>query len=414
MEEEWKIIKNYDNYECSNMGRIRNGYTKRILNPKINGSGYITINLTNNENVSLHSGVHRFIAETWLDNQENKPTVNHKNGIRSDNNINNLEWATYIEQYADKKTRSKSNIKNNNRGIWQYDIKSKEKIKYFKTIKDAAIYINKPDGWKNISYCARGKSNYAYGYIWKYNDTESLTGEQWKLYTAYKNNKYFISNYGRLKNNDRISKISKHHSGYCMITINKKCYQLHRMVAEKFIDNPNNYDKVNHINGDKSDNKYSNLEWCTNSHNINHAIDTGLKKVHKIINYDINYKILNIYRSCPHASKELNVHESSINKCCKGLIKSCGNGLLFKYQTETDDIINMIIDHKTLPQKKQKVVREKKYCKINVYDKKGNLIDTCNNKTETSKKYNVSYKTILQHCNDSIKYSPLKYTFKYA
>lgn len=58
----------------------------------------------------------------------------------------------------------------------------------------------------------------------------------------------------------------------------RKMSYKHRLIAYHFIDNPNNYKCVNHINGVKTDNRIENLEWCTYSQNLIHAIDNGLNK----------------------------------------------------------------------------------------------------------------------------------------
>ena len=68
----------------------------------------------------------------------------------------------------------------------------------------------------------------------------------------------------------------------------KKYYLVHRLVAQTFIDNPNNYPEVNHINGNKLDNTVTNLEWCDRQYNIKHAYKMGLnpskKKMIEYIN----------------------------------------------------------------------------------------------------------------------------------
>lgn len=68
--------------------------------------------------------------------------------------------------------------------------------------------------------------------------------------------------------------------GYRVVTTQsnnqKKNFYIHRIVAECFIENSNNLPQVNHIDGDKSNNHYTNLEWCTADQNITHAMETGL------------------------------------------------------------------------------------------------------------------------------------------
>lgn len=64
--------------------------------------------------------------------------------------------------------------------------------------------------------------------------------------------------------------------GYRQVLIDKVFKCVHRIVAECFLENPNNLPEVNHKDGDKLNNSVVNLEWCTRSHNIQHSYDTGL------------------------------------------------------------------------------------------------------------------------------------------
>lgn len=106
---------------------------------------------------------------------------------------------------------------------------------------------------------------------------------------------YVISNYGTIASNDKIvknrsgfrkvkgktlkPKIDKY--GYFRIGLtkdgNQKYYFVHRLVAETFIPNINNYPIINHKDGNKKNNYINNLEWCTQSENVKHAYNTGLK-----------------------------------------------------------------------------------------------------------------------------------------
>lgn len=94
----WVKIKRNDNYSINELGEVRNDKTGYIKSPTKNKrNGYWAVDLYRN-NKSKKVTIHRLLAETFLSNPENKPTVDHKNGNREDNSLDNLRWATYSEQ----------------------------------------------------------------------------------------------------------------------------------------------------------------------------------------------------------------------------------------------------------------------------------------------------------------------------
>jgi hypothetical protein len=105
----FKPIPGYEGeYEISPMGVIRSlpriclskkGWSRaikgRTLKPILSGVGYYVVALRNSRSII---SIHRLVALTFIPNPENKKTVNHKNGIKTDNRVDNLEWATFREQ----------------------------------------------------------------------------------------------------------------------------------------------------------------------------------------------------------------------------------------------------------------------------------------------------------------------------
>lgn len=111
--------------------------------------------------------------------------------------------------------------------------------------------------------------------------------EEWRgvIYQGNDYSQYYeVSNFGRFRN-ARTHKILKQtigktgYYGYCGSLGSrqkKKIFKIHRAVAETFIKNPNNYEIINHIDGNKLNNNIINLEWCTQQYNYHHAVKHGL------------------------------------------------------------------------------------------------------------------------------------------
>jgi hypothetical protein len=85
--------------------------------------------------------------------------------------------------------------------------------------------------------------------------------------------RYIIYSDGRIWSvkRQKFLNFTKHRKGYLRIVIDKKSYLVHRLVADAFIPNPNNFPEINHINKNKSDNRIENLEWCTTRYNVQHS-----------------------------------------------------------------------------------------------------------------------------------------------
>lgn len=94
---------------------------------------------------------------------------------------------------------------------------------------------------------------------------------------------------------------------------------VHRLVAEAFIPNPNDFEYVNHKDENKRNNSISNLEWCTNKYNVAYSLGK------KVIQLSKDGSQLNMFNSIAEASKECNIPTSNISKCCKGIRNSAGN-----------------------------------------------------------------------------------------
>jgi hypothetical protein len=348
-EEIWKPITDFPNYEVSSKGQVINKNTNKIMKQQTHCSGYLYISLSNNERKNVSCKVHRLVAKTFIDNSENKLTVDHIDKNKQNNCVSNLRWATMKEQniYVNKNVTFLKPI--NYRPIYRINNDTNEIIELHESIAQAALWIIdnnlttiKIVNNNNISIissklCAVGnnKRNIAYGFKWQYFHEKEDEDEIWKEipFEIINKNNYYVSNKGRFKNNKGLIKNDyKYNTGYKRIHINNKNYLLHRLIALTFLENPENKEFVNHIDGNKLNNQLTNLEWVTCLENNMHKIQIGLSNsTQKVIQYDKNMNKLNEFNSIIDASRFLNISASCVSNICRGKTNSTKCGFLFRY-----------------------------------------------------------------------------------
>jgi len=165
----WKDIKGYESlYQISNYGRLKSLIKKeKIIIIKLIHDKKNYLNYTLHKNGRTKSEkIHRLVAEAFIPNSENKPQINHINGIKTDNRVCNLEWCTNSENqiHAYKNGLEKPRFK---RKVKQYDLNGNY-INSYEYILDAKKVLNIDNS--SISAVCRGKRKTAGGYIWKYAD----------------------------------------------------------------------------------------------------------------------------------------------------------------------------------------------------------------------------------------------------
>lgn len=174
-------ITGWEMYECDTKGNIygKNGRTK--LKYSLNHGGYCIVNFYHN-GVRKGFAVHTIIAKTFIPNIENKTQVNHIDGNKQNNCVENLEWVTELENVSHARKVlgfDNSGINNiNHKIVYGYDIKTHE-LKYrFDSVMDAAVYFSPNNKEKAqhiqniISRVALGKKLSYKGCKWSYNKLE--------------------------------------------------------------------------------------------------------------------------------------------------------------------------------------------------------------------------------------------------
>lgn len=169
MKEIWKGIKEYKNYQVSNVGRVKNIKTNKLLTPKKTHNGYLRVGLSNN-GVVKQFFIHRLVYEAfygkipfWLEinHIDENPINNQLNNLMLCNHKRNINWGNHNKKLSVAMT----NRKDQSKPVLQYELDGTF-VKEYPSVKE----IERQKGYanSNISSCCRGFFKQAYGFIWKY------------------------------------------------------------------------------------------------------------------------------------------------------------------------------------------------------------------------------------------------------
>lgn len=274
-----KRIPGYENYWICDNGDVFNESSGNILKGSVGEHGYRYYRLSKDNKKKMFYG-HRLVAEAFIENPNNLPVVNHKDGNKLNNNVYNLEWVTYSE----------------NTSVWHSTkMKGRRPTEYYK---------------------------------------EDLDNEQWKEYSNY-----YVSNHGRVRHMKKNNLLRPSLTcGYWKVRLSQddlvEDWLVHHLVWVLFSGDKlsNTTEVIDHIDGNKLNNNINNLRKVSLSENVKAALyETKTNQSAKrVAQYDLEDNYIQEFPSVRVAATILNLDSSTISKVCRGINKTHG-GFKFKY-----------------------------------------------------------------------------------
>lgn len=271
MEEIWKRIEGYENYEVSNIGRVRRGVN--LLKFSVHHWGHYRVQLVANKKRKAMY-VARLVAQAFIPNEgENDLFVDHIDGDPQNNNVFNLRWCTTSQNNMNCKTYSnntsghKGITFDKDRKMWRVRLTLNNEVIHggrFENFEEA-VEVREQLVKKHFGEYAR--KAHKVPEIKEDDSFKEISGEEWREIRKYKG--YEVSNLGRVRKGDKIFQLNKK-QGYVVTSFHdSKMQRVHRLVAEAFIEKKDPNQKfVDHINCVQSDNRVENLRWVTQSQNM--------------------------------------------------------------------------------------------------------------------------------------------------
>lgn len=269
-------------WSVNELGQVRNDKTGHFLTGTIlNGYRYINFRWNHKQK---NKGVHRLVAEAFLPNPNNLPCVHHKDSNRLNNKLENLAWVTFEEN------------------------------------RQECVH---PKGYKKYD-----------------NITEANELEEWR---TFRNSVYQVSNLGRVRNT-KTNKILKgtntSSDEYIRVDIQlpnegRRKFLVHLLVYECFVSSQ--FDIINHIDGNKKNNRVENLENVSHKENmVKAATETNAWNFRKVYQYDLEGNYIKTFLNASDAARAVGILPSSMRNAIR-LRDGKTQGYIFKYEERQKD-----------------------------------------------------------------------------
>lgn len=349
--ERFKTLEGFSKYKFSKDGICKSYFQKepKIMKPYKDDDGYFSFYLKSDKGKNHKLRRARIIATIFIKNTHNLPQVDHINRERWDDRVENLKWVSVSENI-----KNRGEFKKRNKPILQYDTDGNI-IKKFYNFNEVIDYLNK----SNLTFSKNKLKNHIkedkeffnktpiYGYIWVYlfKKKEKYIFKENEVGVSFKGifekdeidfPEYKITNYGNIINKDGYKISSYVVNGYICSNLSKKRktinLRIHKWVALFFVSGRTKERKwVNHIDENKLNPYYKNLEWVSPKENTLHSSYKFMKPVDQ---FDIKTgEFIQRFISVKEASKYIGCATDSIGNVCR-----MNKGSLYGYIWKFSDI----------------------------------------------------------------------------